>query len=404
MSEEIDAMQELEREAHRQAEEEKADKAFSMARARLVRGVPGEGAATHAFFASLALRLKARADWTIETAATDGTYIVYNPAWWNSKTPEQQKGVLVHEVLHVSNSHHARRGHREPARYNKAADLSINPLIEETHLALPPEGLFPGRGEYAKLPAGKAAEWYYDQIPPEPAGEGGGPGQDPGGCGGVIDPGDGSDAACRQSEAEWREAVAQAVAVARQRGKLPAAIDGWAEQVLNPRPDVAAALREFVTRHAKQDWSWNKPSRRFIGEGLYLPSRHGATVGDVVMCVDCSGSVSDDMLKRMGEQMEGVLQTYPGCGLTIVYHDVKPAKIQEWRPDDGPLVLHRPAMGGTDHRWLKGWLEENAPEAACCVALTDMETEYGDPPHCPVLWVAVASTIKAPWGQTVEVE
>jgi predicted metal-dependent peptidase len=412
MSEQLtdDPFAELEARAKREDAEAKAAKAFSHARARLVLGKT----ASHAFFASLALRLEARPDWTLDTAATDGKAIYYNPAWFGKLPPDQAISIVAHEVLHLVGKHHARREHREPRRFNEACDAAINPLLRDAGFALPPGGILPGEGppRYAKLPKGKSAEAYYDLLPPDPPspkgdgkGDGQGQGDDPGGMGGVRDPGDGSDAAKRQSEAEWGEAVAAAAYQAKQRGALPAALAGLVETVLNPRPDVAEVLRQFVSKHAKADVCWSRPNRRHIGEGLYLPSQHSETVGDVVFAVDCSGSVSDDMVKRMGQYMEGCLEAYPQCKLTIVYHDTEPHEVQQWEPQDGALELHRPCGGGTSHTWLRGWLEEQEAQPSCVVLLTDMKTSFGEPPDAPVLWVGVASgDCKPPYGQFVEVE
>jgi hypothetical protein len=86
---------------------------------------------------------------------------------------------------------------------------------------------------------GKSAEEYYALLPDESGGESEGeePNScpDPGGCGGVMDAGDGSPAACQEAEADAAVAVSQAERVARQRGELPGGIARLVEQVLEPK-------------------------------------------------------------------------------------------------------------------------------------------------------------------------
>ena len=45
--------------------------------------------------------------------------------------------------------------------------------------------------------------------------------------------------------------------------------------------------------------------------------------------------------------------------------------------------------GGTDFKDSFEWLAKNAPDAACAIYLTDMETcLFGKEPNMPVLWAA----------------
>lgn len=68
------------------------------------------------FFGSLALRLQLQEDPAAETMWTDGRAIGYNPAFVDTLTFPQVKGVLAHEVLHIANCHHTRRGNRDARR------------------------------------------------------------------------------------------------------------------------------------------------------------------------------------------------------------------------------------------------------------------------------------------------
>src|SRR5262249_40964793 len=146
-----------------------------------------------------------------------------------------------------------------------------------------------------ELPVGKSAEEYYGLLP-EPAEDEQGSTPDPGGCGGVRDPGDGSPADAADQEADWRVATAQAEAAAKARGVLPDGLSRVVDQVLRPTADWRAVLREFVSSHAKSDFAWTKPNRRFIAEGLYLPGMHSEVLGEIVIAVDCSGSIRKEQL------------------------------------------------------------------------------------------------------------
>ena len=89
----------------------------------------------------------------VGTMATDGRRVWFNPSWCEAHGVEKTMGVIAHEVFHVVNKHHLRRGERDPQTWNVAADLLINRLLEDDDHVLPSDGLFDRERRYAGLPA-----------------------------------------------------------------------------------------------------------------------------------------------------------------------------------------------------------------------------------------------------------
>ncbi len=88
------------------------------------------------FFGTLCLRLKLLPG-DLPTMATDGSRILYNPAFVDQLKPAELEGTLAHEVLHCALGHHCRRGSRDPGLWNEAADLAINPILIGNGFTLP---------------------------------------------------------------------------------------------------------------------------------------------------------------------------------------------------------------------------------------------------------------------------
>lgn len=418
--EQLDA---LEQAATLQAAEEFAAKAISHARARLVLGRD----ATHAFFATLALKLRADPSWEIDTCATDGKRLVYNPAFIAGLTEELNKGLIAHEVMHCALRHHTRQGIRETKLWNVACDLAINPLLEEAGFALPNGGCFPGRGHYSDLTPGLSAEEYYElqkgqQQWRQGQGEDGqsvggklqpskakpnkqdAPGE--GEFGKVQPPGDSSEADCKESEADWEVAVCQAKEASKRRGSLPGGLERLVADIKAPKVDWREVLREFISRHARNDYAWSPPNRRFLHQDLYLPGMRSEELGEVVCAVDTSGSVGPQQLNRFASEMQGILDSYPDCELVIMYHDSEVKHVHRWKPSDGPLQLAAVGGGGTSHVPVFEHIERDGWNPTCVVCLTDLYTEFpaASPPY-PVLWAVVNNeNAKAPFGAVVHVE
>lgn len=277
----------LEEAAKRKEAEKTAGDAIQKALVKLILGRDAKSP----FFATLALRLKLMADWDCPTAMTNGRSLEYNPGWIADLNLDQTIGLLAHEVLHCAGKHFARRGHRNPKKWQLVTDLEINPMLREAGFTLPADGVFPGEGPYAKLPADAAAERYYDLLPDPPTegqdGEGDGEGQnpDPGGCGGVRDAGD--KAQQQQAAAEMEVAVTQAAEAAKQRGALPGGLDRLVQEIVDPKVDWRETLREYVSSCAKNDYCigphtrvltadlrWAKAGTLAVGERLVGAEEH----------------------------------------------------------------------------------------------------------------------------------
>ncbi len=436
--------------AHQATSNEKAAALIGTAKTRLVLSKD----ARSVFFASLVMRLKFEPDWTVKTAATDGRRIVYNPDFVIGLTEPELIGTLAHEVLHCTNKHFARRGERDPEQWNIACDLAINPLLIESRFDLPAGALLPGIGQYSEMPDGMSAEEYFAALTqPEPTGDesgaggssdesgspdagqddspgddqaddgstdddtddqAGSPGDapgacDPGQCGGVMDPTNdegqpAEPADQKQLDQEWTVNTAAAQQAAQRRGELPAGLDRLCQAVLTPAVDWKTALREFITRPAKRDYNWRRPSRRYIHRGLYLPSLHSLEIGHIVAAIDCSGSITESNLARFAAELNDIA-SQAVCQITILYHDSDVCKVQEWTPDEGPLTLEMCGGGGTDHCPIFEWIDQNTEEPpAVLVCLTDLYSTFPPAaPEYPTLWVSTEPRQPHPFGDRLDI-
>lgn len=82
------------------------------------------------FWGALILRLKVVQSQKVETAATDGRRLVYNPTWLEAKSFDEVVTVLAHLVGHCMLGHPFRRGEREVELFNEAADHVVNLILK----------------------------------------------------------------------------------------------------------------------------------------------------------------------------------------------------------------------------------------------------------------------------------
>lgn len=373
---------------------------MTKARAQLVMG--------HPFFGSLALRLKMTEDPTIKTADCDGVTLRYNPKFVEDMTLDQTIGLIAHEVMHPAFLHHTRRGNRDPKKWNEACDHSINTILKNAGMTLP-------SGKFAN-PAynGMTAEHIYTLIPDSPNNGNGNNdsngGNDTGGDGGVSDSpnsqnGGGSQSQQNHEEAEWKVAVAQAAHVAKQAGKLPSDLARMMEELFEPQLPWRNILRRFMTEKCNDDFTWQRGNRRFIAQGLYLPSRRSDdAMGEMVVVIDTSGSIGQKELTEFGSEIKAIVEEARPSKTYVMYCDARVAHVDEFGPDD---ELHFAAHGGggTDFRPPFEWLQKRQIHPRCLVYLTDGYGEFpATEPPFPTMWCINNHQVIPPHGEHLVLE
>jgi predicted metal-dependent peptidase len=375
----------------------------------------------HPFFAVLLLRQNRVADPSVKTCVTDGKTLRYNPQWVADLKPETAKFTLLSEVLHCVLHHNTRRNGRDKKQWDQACDYKVNQTLKDSGFDLPPDAPFDP--SYDDL----SAEQLYAKLyvePPEGGGPGGGndpdgePGDQPpppggsdgaGGYGDVEDSPAESPAEIAQEEAEQDIATQQAAQCAKSQGKLPGALAKMLLELLEPKVDWKDELREFIQAHlGKDDQTWNRVNRRFVGGGDYLPGYQSETLPPFVVAFDTSGSVSDNELAQMNGELNKIMSDFPGTKATAVYCDARITDVIEYS-EEVPFGTVKPKIGrgGTDFDPPFEWVRENMPEdPAALIYFTDMESSFPrvEPPY-PVLWISTQKHYSKPhFGRVVVME
>lgn len=359
------------------------------------------------FFGSLALRLRPQADGTCPTAWTDGISLGYNPAWIESLPLDQVKGVIAHEVMHCSNGHHCRRQQREPRAWNIATDGAINEVLESADFVLPKGAI------RQPTMAGQSAEERYSKLP-----QGGGQGQPQAGQGEPWQIGEVRDCPAPQGSSAassadmnaqaqtWKIATAQAAQAARRAGKLGGELGRMVNDIINPLLPWRDILRRFVENTAKADYSWIIPNRRFIWQGLYLPSCISENMRPLVLVMDTSGSTwcEPQLLEQFAAEISAIVQDC-GANIKLIYADSRINKIEDYTPEDMPLKLKVHGGGGTDFRPAIAHVENLPDEIAALIYFTDLEGHFPDhEPAFPVLWITNDESGKVPFGEVLVIK
>jgi len=378
---------------------------LSAARTRLILDRP--------FLGALVLRLPmlATKPERCKTIGTDVRALYYNPEYISQLSLDQTQFVLAHEALHCALSHFARRQHRVKQRWDVACDLAINPLLIQDGLKPPPGVLLKSGFEgmmaeeiYPFIDEDTEDEThddhFYDQDDASGKSKGGSQNEDSGSeQGGQPQPLNETEQ--EQLAVQWRQRLAGAAQQARQAGKLSATMLRLVDHLLQPQLPWRMLLARYMTAVARDDYSYQRPSRR-EGEAI-LPTLKSSQV-NVTVVLDTSGSINDvEMQEFIAEvdAIKGQLRArliLHACDAALCKNG--PWVYEPWEAFTLPEAIQ--GRGGTRFTPVFEWLDQ-APQAPdLLVYFTDADGEFPETePAYPVLWL-VKGRARVPWGQRIQ--
>jgi predicted metal-dependent peptidase len=370
--------------------------------------------------------------------------LVYSPKFMETLTDSEVRWVLVHEILHIVFHHCTVRGSTDPRMQhldNIAADLAINQLIPNTGFVLQPreevikiclpkafnfpeklskeqyfqlllkeeqenkdknKGKDKGKGKDKDQGGSGSGDDPDDQDDQGESGPGSGKGDDPfKGKGEVIDNHDG----WTEEEAEIiDEIIRNKVDQMSRSSKSWGNISGGIKEMIMAaqRPQLAwwRILREYLGLFSttKKESTMKRPNRRY---GYPFPGVKRRHVDKILCCVDTSGSISEDSLRKFLSEMNVMTETHP---VDLVVFDVK---IQQ-----GPIPFTKKrknfAFGGRGGTCFNEIMEfASKGKYKCMVILTDGAASAPEYPKGvrDIIWCLVDDG-KPPveWGRRVNIK
>ena len=374
---------------------ESLESKIEKARAQLIMGYP--------FFAHLVMSLRNKIlengeEQGILTAATNGRDILYNRQWAEALEVPQIIGVIVHETLHVAHSHVLpwRRGFRDPKLWNIAGDYVVNEIIDKNGLKLPEGCLIDHK--YANM----STEEVYREIeknaekkkvpnnftlsgdlkdPTKDNGEGGGDGDDNNGGGRAL-----TDAEQKAMAQEWEGKLLEAAQSAKMQGKMPAGMERYIGEITNPRIPWYEYLDNVASEVLRDDYAFDRPDRRFLQQGLYLPDLYNEG-SMVAVAIDTSGSIGKADMELFLSETFGILASKNVTRVRLMCCDAQ-VTFDKYLTINSPIPGNLPGGGGTDFRPVFSRIGRSNEKPDMLIYMTDLCGTFPEEPEYPVIWVA----------------
>jgi predicted metal-dependent peptidase len=338
----------------------------------------------------------------IPTAYTDGVNKKYGSGFMDKLTDEELRGLILHENLHVALMHIAR--HKDLMKEstvlaNVAMDLVVNDIInnlQDKKLCKLPDG-----GVYdPKYHGWSVREIYNDLKKDNPhlmnktvyvtsgEGEAGGGGNGSPSHEVVIngkkkqvqgdehDPkGDGTpknEQEGKQLEDEIGKALREGGMLA---GRLGSKVPRQIEQSLDKPIDWKEVLREFITSavKGKDELTWRRFRRDLLSNDILAPSDESETMTEVLVAIDTSGSISQEMINKFAYQLQLICETCNPEKVRVLWWDTS-VHGEQLLPGDSTDIknlLKPQGGGGTAVSCVSKYINKRKLRPDCVVVFTD---------------------------------
>jgi predicted metal-dependent peptidase len=212
-------------------------------------------------------------------------------------------------------------------------------------------------------------------------------------------------------EREWKEAATNAARTAG-AGNVPAGVKRMIDEMTAPKMDWRELLNTQLKSLLKNDYTFMKPSRKTWGMGdVILPGMDTEETVDVAICIDTSGSISNDMLRDFLSEVQGIMEEFETFHIKLWFFDTETYTVHEFNSDnisdltDSDFEIE--GGGGTEFACNWDLMKEMDYCPNQLVMFTDGYPwgSWGDPDYCDTLFVIHGSKdIEAPFGISVYYE
>ena len=413
------------------------------------------------FFGMLLLQLRFAADTEIETAATDGIRLYFNPDFVAGLSDDALDFLLYHEVMHLALRHAVRGRSADAGRFDEAADIVVNSnILRARGLSAPP--FIDGAALPYKAPDGSEG-WLHtaeslcallaaadgngagddkrdgdDEDDGKGDGDGDGDGDDEGdGEGDGMGSGSGSGrnggrSNRRNDRIDSHERWGQGDSAAFLNDKWTRAVKNAAEAAVNyggagigfegemlrrllgtlkpPQTDWRELLNNFVQEEIT-DYSFEPPDRRFGDGDFFLPDFNAPsdTVRDLLFAVDTSGSISDAALTAAFSEIKGAIDQFDGrLAGKLCFFECGVTEPVDFESVDELLAVKPHGGGGTNVNAVFECAAQRfePDELTSIIILTDGECRYPKESAAngvPVLWLINNERHTPPWGKVARI-
>ncbi len=389
----------------------------------------------HPYIGSVATVLQMNPDGNALTFGSDGTKLTYNEEYIERAPLDEIEFALANGAMHALLKHHERIEQRVGRIWQAATDLAVNSMLVKNDFTLPPYAYYDERFEnmYAEeIYDILKDEMIYNQTLDEseaptpddvPQQEGDGeskeqqtqtqndtptePPQRPEQAAEMPQPlsaeeetlTDEALSALQEELAEYFEQIFQKF---KRQGELPQGLEFVVPAYFSHKIHWRELLYRYIAEFAKSTYSFMPPNPKYLYRGICLPSLSSDLLR-IVIAVDTSGSVDEELLGTFLGEVDGIMQSYGNYEIDLITADAKVQSHKVFLPGEA-LEYSVKGGGGTDFRPVFEHIEREVSYPTLLLYFTDgMGTFPDEAPGYDVMWV-MPEAKEVPFGEVLTLD
>jgi predicted metal-dependent peptidase len=354
-------------------------------------------------FSGLFMVGKVVVDETTPTARTNGVNVSYGREFVDSLNDKQLAFLILHENMHKAYRHlqvWEKLWKKNAQLANAACDYVINLQIRDYDptggdVEMPTDANGEALGLIDEKYRGMDAHQVFLLLEKEQEQ------QQQGGSGGGAQGMDEHDwENAQEGTPEEQEQVAKEIEGALRQGailagKMGGNVSREMQDLLTPKVNWKDALRDFVktSTQGKDQTTWRRLHKRYIGMDIIMPSTYDEKVGSIVVAVDTSGSIGNAELAQFLSEVKCICDEVSPEKIDLLYWDTNVAGHETYMGAELASLTETTQAkggGGTSPECVPHYMKKESLDPECVIMLTDGYIDRQDPNDWqigkPIMW------------------
>lgn len=385
------------------------DEKISRAKAKLLVDYP--------FFGTLASRLDVVLNDDIQAFNNNGIRLEYNSDFIDEVSVEELEFVFANGAMHASLEYESRQNNRSNWLWQLSRDYAINDMLVENGLERPWQANFSERFSglyaeeiYAELKADiiRDAEELPENDGEDVNEESNSETSQSTKENGLVNEEQDSEANDSRKENGLEESTTQttkdqnenqtlenqlfeeftksSLQKEEKSGALPASLERFFKIDFSSKYDWRDELRDAIDRFAKDDYSQMPPNKKFLSQGIYLPSTT-SEIFNLVIAIDSSGSIDDKLLNEFLSEVNSLMLSIIKYKIDVLVCDFKIRSHKTFYGGDA-LEVDIEGGGATDFRPVFEFIDDTLFDTKLLVYFTDLDGILpNEMPSYEVKWI-----------------
>jgi len=183
------------------------------------------------------------------------------------------------------------------------------------------------------------------------------------------------------------------------KGEAPSHIDRFFKLDFSSKIDWRDELKSALDRYFRDDYVLIPPNKKFLSQGIYLPSTTSQTFR-LVIAIDSSGSVDEELLSQFLSEVNFLMSLVSHYQIELIVCDEKIHSHKTFYSGE-TLECEIKGGSGTDFRPVFEFVEREFDDVKLLLYFTDLKGKFPlDEPNYCVKWITL-KVESIPFGEII---